>query len=72
MIFLATVYFSDDESYFKSELIALANLAAFGMMGMVISSEIITTLIFIEIASISIYAMIALNSNSKSIEAAFK
>ena len=57
IIFLATIYFSDDESYFKSELIALANLAAFGMMGMVISSEIITTLIFIEIASISIYTM---------------
>lgn len=72
MIFLATLYFSDDESYFKPELIALANLASFGMMGMVISSEIITTLIFIEIASISIYAMIALNSNTKSIEAAFK
>ena len=72
MIFLATLYFSDDESYFKPELIALANLASFGMMGMIISSEIITTLIFIEIASISIYAMIALNSNTKSIEAAFK
>ena len=73
LIFFATLYFSDDESYFKPELIALANLSSFGMMGMVISSEIITTLIFIEIASISIYAMIALNSfNSKSIEAAFK
>lgn len=72
MIFLATLYFSDDESYFKPELIALANLASFGMIGMIISSEIITTLIFIEIASISIYAMIALNSNTKSIEAAFK
>lgn len=73
LIFFATLYFSDDKSYFKPELIALANLSSFGMMGMVISSEIITTLIFIEIASISIYAMIALNSlNSKSIEAAFK
>lgn len=73
LIFFATLYFSDDNSYFKPELIALANLSSFGMMGMVISSEIITTLIFIEIASISIYAMIALNSlNSKSIEAAFK
>lgn len=73
LIFFATLYFSDDESYFKPELIALANLSSFGMMGMIISSEIITTLIFIEIASISIYAMIALNSfNSKSIEAAFK
>ena len=73
LIFFATLYFSDDESHFKPELIALANLSSFGMMGMVISSEIITTLIFIEIASISIYAMIALNSfNSKSIEAAFK
>lgn len=73
LIFFATLYFSDDKIYFKPELIALANLSSFGMMGMVISSEIITTLIFIEIASISIYAMIALNSlNSKSIEAAFK
>ena len=73
LIFFATLYFSDDKSYFKPELIALANLSSFGMMGMVISSEIITTLIFIEIASISIYAMIALNSlNSKNIEAAFK
>lgn len=73
LIFFATLYFSDDVSYFKPELIALANLASFGMMGMIISSEIITTLIFIEIASISIYAMIALNSlSSKSIEAAFK
>ncbi|WP_086247482.1 NADH-quinone oxidoreductase subunit N [Campylobacter vicugnae] len=73
LIFFATLYFSDDKSYFKPELIALANLASFGMMGMIISSEIITTLIFIEIASISIYAMIALNSlSSKSIEAAFK
>ena len=73
LIFFATLYFSDDESHLKPELIALANLSSFGMMGMVISSEIITTLIFIEIASISIYAMIALNSlNSKSIEAAFK
>lgn len=73
LIFFATLYFSDDKSYFKPELIVLANLSSFGMMGMVISSEIITTLIFIEIASISIYAMIALNSfNSKSIEAAFK
>ena len=73
LIFFATLYFSDDASYFKPELIALANLASFGMMGMIISSEIITTLIFIEIASISIYAMIALNSlSSKSIEAAFK
>lgn len=73
LIFFATLYFSDDKSYFKPELVALANLASFGMMGMIISSEIITTLIFIEIASISIYAMIALNSlSSKSIEAAFK
>lgn len=73
ILFFATLYFSDDERYFKPELVALANLASFGMMGMIISSEIITTLIFIEIASISIYAMIALNSlSSKSIEAAFK
>lgn len=73
ILFFATLYFSDDERYFKPELVALANLASFGMMGMIISSEIITTLIFIEITSISIYAMIALNSlSSKSIEAAFK
>ncbi|ABK82541.1 hypothetical protein Q4Y15_001672 [Campylobacter fetus] len=73
IIFLISSFYSDDEKFYKQEMFALASLAGFGLLAMSLSVELILTLIFLEVASISIYAMIAMNSiEYKSVEAAFK
>lgn len=73
ILFLISSSYTKDMAFYKHEFLALTSLANFGLMAMGLSSELILTLIFLEISSIAIYAMIAMNSkDAKSIEAAFK
>lgn len=72
LIFLFSSKFSDDERYYKQEFIVLSNLATFGLMAMSLSTELILTLIFLEVASIALYALIAMDLSQKSVESAFK
>ena len=70
MIYLAAVLFEKKQS--SSELLALGAFANFGLIGLSVSVELIFTLILLEIASISTYALIALGDSSKSHEASLK
>lgn len=77
---------SDSNKFTKNDSIsfdkmALLGLCSFGLLGLCISSELILSLIFLEISSLSLYALIALGSVSqnatqgekaKNIESAFK
>lgn len=72
MIFLVSSLYSDESRFYKPEMIALGSLANFGLMAMSLSAELILTLIFVEIASIAVYAMIAMDKSLKSVESAFK
>ncbi|ANV97928.1 NADH-quinone oxidoreductase subunit N [Helicobacter enhydrae] len=73
LIFLTSSFYNDDLVYYKHEMLTLVSLVGLGLLLMSLSAELIFTLICLEIASIGLYAMIALNSTEyKSIESAFK
>lgn len=73
IVFLFSTLYTKDSRFYKTEILSLSNLSLFGMMIMTLAAEFITMLIALEIASIGIYALIAVNnSKNKNIEAALK
>lgn len=70
IVYLVSILF--EKKHISSELLALGAFANFGLIGLSISVELLFTLILLEIASISTYALIILGENTKSKEAGLK
>ncbi|MEK6796188.1 MAG: proton-conducting transporter membrane subunit [Spirochaetota bacterium] len=63
----ASLSFTNDYTYY-----ALASLAIAGMNGIMLVNDIFTLYVFIEVASLATFALIAFNRNVEGFEAAFK
>jgi NADH-quinone oxidoreductase subunit N len=66
-------YYYEMNRYFVTEYFPLLMFALFGMMMLVMSNELITLFVSLEIASVSIYVLVGLNKNTqRGSEALFK
>jgi NADH-quinone oxidoreductase subunit N len=70
---LISKHYVETHAFFKPEYFALILFSLFGMMMLSVSNELITAYVSLEIASMSIYSMIAFSTNSKRrVEAMYK